>query len=107
MIQEIGPPNLITCDREGAIQQLVKELGPKDIGALEATRQVAFKFSVANGHFRTGLVEKRMKTIHDYVGKLKMQGSGMTVTDMSLMLQYVAFQINSIPYGVRNINSYS
>ena len=36
-----------------------------------------------------------------------MQGAGFSVTDMSLMLQYVAFQINSIPYGVKNINSYS
>ena len=71
-IQEFGLPDLITCDRKGAFQQLAKELGPKDIGALEATHQVVFKFSVANGHFSTGLVERRMKTIHDYVGKLKM-----------------------------------
>ena len=57
------------------------------MGALEATHQIAFRFSVANGHFSTGLVERR--TIHDYIGKLKLQGSGMTVTDMSLMFQYV------------------
>ena len=107
LVQEFGPPDLITCDKEGAFQQLAKELGPKDIGAQEAAHQVAFKFTVANCHFSTGLVERNIKTIHNYIGKLKMQGSGMTVTDMSLMFQYVAFQINSIPYGVRNINSYS
>ena len=31
----------------------------------------------------------------------------MSVTDLSLMFQYVTFQINSVPYGIRNINSYS
>ena len=38
---------------------------------------------------------------------MKMQGAGMSITDLSLMYQYVAFQINAVPYGVRNINSYS
>ena len=107
LIQEFAPPDLATCDKEGAFQQLAKELGPKDMGTLETTHQIAFRFSVANGHFTTGLVERRMRTIHEYIGKLKMQGSGMTVINMSLMFQYVAFQIISISYGVRNINSYS
>ena len=77
------------------------------MGALDATHQIQFKFSVANGHFITGLVERRMRTIHDNIGKLKMQGAGMSATDMSLMFQYVAFQLNSILYGIRNINSFS
>ena len=89
LVQEFGPPDLVTCDKEGAFQQLAKELGQRNIGALEATHQIVFKFSIANGHFSTGLVERRMKTIHDYIEKLKMQGSGMIVTDMSLMFQYV------------------
>ena len=101
LIQEFGPPDLVTCDREGAFQQLAKEQHPKDLGALEATHQVLFKFSVASGHLSTGLVERRMKTIHNYIVKLKMQVAGFSVTDMSLVLQYVAFQINSIPYGVK------
>ena len=55
LIQEFGPPDLVTCDREGAFQQLAKELHPRELGALEATHQVLFKFSVANGHFSTGV----------------------------------------------------
>ena len=39
--------------------------------------------------------------MHNYIGKLKMQGARMSTTDMSL------FQIKSIPYSIRNINSYS
>ena len=97
LVQEFGPPDLVTCDREGAFQQLAKELNPKEVGALEATHQIQFKFSVANGHFSTGLVERRMRSVHDYIGKLKMQGAGMSATDMSLMFQYVAFQLNMIP----------
>ena len=56
LVQEFGPPDLVTCDREGAFQQLAKELHPKEVGGLEATHQIQFKFSVANGHFSTGLV---------------------------------------------------
>ena len=36
-----------------------------------------------------------------------MQGTGMSVSDISLMFQYVACRINTIPYGVKNINTYS
>jgi len=103
LVQEFG----LTCDREGAFQQLAKELKPKEVGALEATHQIQFRFSVANGHFSTGLVERRMRSVHDYIVKLKMQGAGMSITNMSLMFQYMAFQLNTIPYGIRNINSFS
>ena len=36
-----------------------------------------------------------------------MQGAGMSVSDLSLMFQYIACKINTIPYGVKNINTYS
>ena len=68
LIQEFRPLNLVTCDREGSFQQLAKELKPKEIGALEATHHIQFRFSVANGHFSTGLVERRMRSVHDYIG---------------------------------------
>ena len=97
----------MTCDREGSFQQLAKELKPKDIEALEATHHIQFRFSVANGHFSTGLVERRMRSVHDFIGKLKMQGSGFSTSDMSLMFQFIAFSLNATPYGIRNINSYS
>ena len=94
LTQEVGTPDFISCDHEGAFQQLAKELDPREIGALEATHQVQFKFSVPNAHFTTGLVERRMRIVHDFIGKMKMQGAGMSVTDLSLMFQYVASQIN-------------
>ena len=31
----------------------------------------------------------------------------MSVSDISLMFQYVTCRINTIPYGVKNINTYS
>ena len=83
--QEVGPPDFISCDREGAFQQLAKELHLKDIGALEATHQIQFRFSVPNAHFITGLVERRMRIVHDFIGKMKMQGAGMSLTDLSLV----------------------
>ena len=52
----------------------------------------------------TGLVERRMRMVHDFMGKLNMQGTGMSVSDISLMFQYVACRINTIPYGVKNIH---
>ena len=55
LIQEVGPPYFIACDREGAFQQLAKELSPKNIRALEFKHQVQFKFAVPNAHFTTGL----------------------------------------------------
>ena len=48
-----------------------------------------------------------MRMVHDFIGKLNMQGTGMSVSDLSLMFQYVACKINTIPYGVKNINTYS
>ena len=103
LIQEVVPPDFIACDHEGAFQQLAKELHPQDLGALEATHQVQFKFAVPNAHFTTGLVERRMRIVHDLIGIMKMQGAGMSVSDLSLMFQYVACEINTIPYGVKNI----
>ena len=80
---------------------------PRNIEALEATHQVQFKFAVPNAHFTTGLVERRMRMVHDFMGKLNMQATGMSVSDISLMFQYVACKINTVPYGIKNINTYS
>ena len=88
---------MVTCDHEGSFRQLAKELKPKDIEALEATHNIQFRFSVANGHFTTGLVERRMRSVHDYIGKLKMQGSGFSTSDVSLMFQFVAFTLMQHP----------
>ena len=66
-----------------------------------------FKFAVQKAHFTTGLVERRMRMVHDFIGKLNMQGTGMSVSDLSLMFQYVACKINTIPYGIKNINTVS
>ena len=107
LIQEVGPPDFIACDREGAFQQLARELQPRKIEALEATHQVQFKFAVPNAHFTTGLVERRMRMVHDFIGKPNMQSTGMSVSDLSLMFQYVACKINTVPYGIKNINTYS
>ena len=74
---------------------------------LEAKHQIQFKFAVPNAHFTTGLVERRMRMVHDFIGKLDMQGTGLSVSELSLMFQYVACTINTIPYGVKNINTYS
>ena len=79
LIQEVGPPDFIACDREGVCQQLARELQPRNIEALEATHQVQFKFAVPNAHFTTGLVEHRMRMVHDFMVKLNMQGTGMSV----------------------------
>ena len=97
LIQEVGPPDFIACDREGAFQKLAKELHSQDLRALEATHQVQFKFEVPKAHFRTDLVERRMRIVHDFIGKMKMQGAGMSVSELALMFQYVAFRINTIP----------
>ena len=47
-----------------------------------------------------------MRMVHDFIGKLNMQGAGMSVSDLSLMFQYIACKINTIPYGIKNINAY-
>ena len=107
LAQEVGPPDFIACDREGAFQQLAKFLDPRGIEKLEAKHQIQFKFAVPNAHFTTGLVERRMRFIHDCLGKLDMQGAGITVTELTLMFQYVACKLNRIPFGIRNINTYS
>ena len=106
LAQEVGPPDFIACDLEGAFQQLAREMDPKGIEKLEAKHQIQFRFAVPNAHFTTGLVECRMRMVHDFMGKLNMQGTGMSVSDISLMFQYIACRINTIPIGVKNINTY-
>ena len=64
---------------------------------MEAKHQIQFKFAVPNAHFTTGLVERRMRMIHDFLGKLDMQGAGLSVAELLLMFQYVACRINTIP----------
>ena len=107
LVQEVGPPDFIACDKEGSFQQLAKLLDQKGMEKLEAKHQIQLRFAVPNAHFTTGLVERRMRMVRDFVGKLNIQGTGLSVSDMSLMFQYVACRINTIPYGVKNINTYS
>ena len=45
--------------------------------------------------------------VHDFMGKLDMQGTGLAVAEVILMFQYVASKINNIPYGIKNIHTYS
>ena len=45
--------------------------------------------------------------VHDFMGKLDMQGTGLVVAEIILMFQYVACRINNIPYGIKNIHTYS
>merc|ERR1712163_95028 len=64
-------------------------------------------FLIPNAHFTTGLVERRMRFTHDCLGKLDMQAAGVSVTELTLMFQYIACKLNKIPFGIRNINTYS
>ena len=107
LIQEVGPPDFIACDKEGAFQQMAKILDKRGLEKLEAKHQIQFKFAVRNAHFTTGLVERRMRMIHDFLGKLDMQGAGLSVSELLLMFQYIACRINTIPYGIKNIHTYS
>ena len=45
--------------------------------------------------------------IHNFMGKLDMQGTGLAVAEVILMFQYFACKINNIPYGIKNIHTYS
>ena len=107
LIQEVGPPSFIACDKEGSFRKMAQALDNEEMEKLEAKHRIQFKFAVPNAHFTTGLVERRMRFIHDCLGKLDMQGAGITVTELTLMFQYVACKLNRIPFGIRNINTYS
>ena len=48
-----------------------------------------------------------MRMVHDFMGKLDMQGTGLSVAEIILMFRYVACRINNIPYGIKNIHTYS
>ena len=48
-----------------------------------------------------------MRIIHDCLGKLDMQRAGVTVAELVLMFQYIACRINKIPFGIKNIHTYS
>ena len=107
LIQEVGPPVFIACDKEGAFKKMAYELDKEGLEKLEEKHKIQFKFAVPNAHFTTGLVERRMRFIHDCLGKLDMQAVGVSVTELMLMFQYIACKLNKIPYGIRNINTYS
>merc|ERR1712131_133163 len=107
LIQEVGPPVFIACDKEGAFKKMAYELDKEGLEKLEEKHKIQFKFAVPNAHFTTGLVERRMRFIHDCLGKLDMQAAGVSVTELTLMFQYIASKLNKIPYGIRNINTYS
>ena len=55
------------------------------IEKLEAKHRIQFRFSIPNAHFTTGLVERRMRFVHDCLGKLDMQGGGIYTTELALM----------------------
>ena len=105
--QETGPPDFIACDKEGSFQQFARLIEVDGIEKLEEKHQIQFKFVVPNAHFTTGLVERRMRMVHDFMGKLDMQGTGLSVAEIILMFRYVACRINNIPYGIKNIHTYS
>ena len=107
LIQEVGPPDFIACDKEGAFRQMARILDEQGMEKLEARHRIQFKFAVPNAHFTTGLVERRMRIIHDCLGKLDMQRAGVTVAELVLMFQYIACKINKIPFGIKNIHTYS
>ena len=86
---------------------MARALDREGIEKLEAKHRIQFRFAIPNAHFTTGLVERRMRFIHDCLGKLDMQGTGITVAELMLMFQYIACKINRIPFGIRNINTYS
>ena len=86
---------------------MAHELDREGLEKLEEKHRIQFKFAVPNAHFTTGLVERRMRFIHDCLGKLDMQGAGISITELTLMFQYVACKLNKIPFGIRNINTYS
>ena len=107
LIQEVGPPTFIACDKEGAFKKMAYDLDKEGLEKLEEKHRIQFKFAVPNAHFTTGLVERRMRFIHDCLGKLDMQAAGVSVTELTLMFQYIACKLNKIPFGIRNINTYS
>ena len=74
LITEFGAPEIIACDKEGALRKI--DYNKKAKEALEAKQRILSKFSVRNEHFSTGLVERKMRNIHDWIGKLNMQGFG-------------------------------
>merc|ERR1711872_27543 len=100
-------PVFIACDKEGAFKKMAYELDKEGLEKLEEKHKIQFKFAVPNAHFTTGLVERRMRFIHDCLGKLDMQAARVSVTELTLMFQYIASKLNRIPYGIRNINTYS
>ena len=42
LIQEVGPPDFIACDKEGAFQQIAKILDKRGIEKLEAKHQIQY-----------------------------------------------------------------
>ena len=91
----------------GSFQQFARLIDKEGLEKLEAKHEIQFKFVVPNAHFTTGLVERKMRMVHDFMGKLDMQGTGLSVAEIILMFRYVACRINNIPYGVKNIHTYS
>ena len=61
LIQEVGPPDFIAWDKEGAFQQFARLIDREGLEKLEAKHEIQFKFVVPNAHFTTGLVERRMR----------------------------------------------
>ena len=43
LIQEVGPPDFIACDKEGAFRQMATILDEKGMEKLEAKHQIQFK----------------------------------------------------------------
>ena len=92
---EFRSPEMIACDKEAAIKQIDRNGKAKE--NLERKHRIAFRFVIPNGHFSTGLVVRKMKDIHEWVGKLRLTGTGMSTAEMSIIFQYVAHKLNSVP----------
>ena len=101
---KFGCPFEIVCDFEGGLLKVLKSLG-------EFNNQVFKKFDIiikivpSNAHHMMGLVERRIRFIHQLLGRYDFSDTQLTVTDLGHLFTTVSNILNRTPYGIKNFNT--
>ena len=66
--------------------------------------KIDFRFYPAPSYKSLGLVEHRMRQMHNYIGKLTLSDSKISLADFSTFLNMSQNHISTPPLGIANIN---
>ena len=99
-----GCPFEIVCDFEGGLLKVLKSLGTFNEHVFKRF-DILIKIVPSNAHHMMGLVERRIRFIHQLLCQYDFSDTQLSVTDLGHLFTTVSNIINRTPYGVKNFST--